>query len=156
VNVFINDLQDKYEIDASLLQHTALTILHEMDCDERCELSVALVDDQEMHRLNLQYRGIDRTTDVLSFALQEAEEPLVVTELGHQAYPLILGDVILSTETTQKQAEEHRHSFEKELDVLLIHGILHLLGYDHQIDEEALIMEELERKITNTLAIDRR
>jgi len=151
MEVFINDLQESREIHDTLLQQTALNILQEMNCDERCELSIALVDDQEMHRLNLQYRGIDRPTDVLSFALQEAEAPLVQSDSEEQSYPLVLGDVILSTETTQRQAEEHGFSFEKELSTLLIHGILHLLGYDHHSDEEARVMEELEQQLARSL-----
>ena len=67
--------------------------------------------------------------------------------------PVVLGDVILSTETTQRQAQEHRHSFEQELYFLLIHGILHLLGYDHHTDEEARIMENLEQSLLQKLTL---
>lgn len=155
MEIFINDLQNKRAIDPAYLEKIALHLLHEMQCDERCEVSIALVDDQEMRQLNLQYRHIDKPTDVLSFALQEADEPPIVSECAEQDVPILLGDVILSTETTQRQAEERGHPFEQELSILLIHGLLHLLGYDHQTDEDAEIMEPLElellKKIVNNL-----
>ncbi len=156
MEALVNDLQHKKQIDIHKLRQIALHILSALECSEQCELSIALVDDQEMQRLNLQHRGIDRSTDVLSFALQDAEEPLPVRHAtGNTAYPFILGDVILSIVTVQRQAAERGHSFEQELYVLLIHGILHLLGYDHQTDEEARVMEELNRKILHALNINR-
>lgn len=154
MDVLISDLQDKIPVDLTALEQTALTILAHLQCDPRCELSVALVDDQEMHRLNREYRGIDRSTDVLSFALQEAQEPASIPPSSDEsAWPVVLGDVILSTETTQRQAQEHGHSFERELSLLFIHGILHLLGYDHHTDEDARIMEELEQTLLSKLTL---
>ncbi|MCP4401604.1 MAG: rRNA maturation RNase YbeY [bacterium] len=153
MEVFINDVQDKQTLDLDLIQQTSLEILAAMNCDERCELSVALVDDREIHRLNLQYRSLDRATDVLSFALQEAEGPQVQAECAGEQLPLVLGDVIISIETTQKQAEEHGHNFERELLILLVHGILHLLGYDHIEDPDAEEMEILERQMLEKLRI---
>ncbi|MBY0273988.1 rRNA maturation RNase YbeY [Candidatus Binatia bacterium] len=89
------------------------------------ELSVALVRDDEMHRLNRDYRGKDRTTDVLAFALREGEAT------GTQQ-PGLLGDVVISVPTAERQARERGHATERELAELLLHGILHLLGYDHE------------------------
>lgn len=154
MDVLISNLQDKIPVDIGALEQMALTILSHLRCDPRCELSVALVDDQEMQRLNRDYRGIDRSTDVLSFALQEAQEPaLIPAPADESAWPVILGDVILSTETTQRQAQEHGHSFERELYFLVIHGILHLLGHDHHTDEEARIMEALEQTLLSKLTL---
>jgi len=156
MEILINDLQNTKQIDINKLKQRTLNILTDLECCEQCELSIALIDDQEMHRLNLQYRGIDRSTDVLSFALQEAEEPLPVQhDAENEAYPFILGDVILSAETTQRQADEQGHAFEQELYVLLIHGILHLLGYDHRTDEESRVMEERKQKLLHNLDINR-
>lgn len=89
------------------------------------ELSVALVHDDEMHRLNRDYRGKDRTTDVLAFALREGEGTSVQE-------PGLLGDVVVSVPTAARQAAERGHALERELAELLAHGILHLLGYDHE------------------------
>ena len=152
MDVSISDLQDKKSLDLNLIRQASLEILAAMNCDERCELSVALVDDQEIHRLNRQYRGFDRPTDVLSFALQEAEEPRFKDECGDEQLPLILGDVIISIETTQRQAGERDHSFEREFLILLVHGILHLLGYDHIEDQDAEQMEALERQLLEKLS----
>ncbi len=74
MDVFISNLQDKIPVDAAVLEQMAFTVLSQLQCDSHCELSIALVDDQEIQRLNREYRGIDRNTDVLSFALQEAQE----------------------------------------------------------------------------------
>jgi probable rRNA maturation factor len=152
MEILIDNLQEKKDIDLSRLRQVALNILHYLRCQEQCELSIALVDDQEMQRLNRAYRGIDRNTDVLSFAQQENVDPQVIQpHAADTSFPLLLGDVILSVETTQKQAEEHGHAFERELDFLLIHGILHLRGYDHQIDADAQVMERLEQELFSKL-----
>ena len=87
-----------------------------------CELSVALVGDEEIRNLNGRYRSRDEPTDVLSFPV---EEPLPT---GHR----LIGDVIISVEKAARQARQRRRSFEDEMEVLLIHGILHNLGYDHE------------------------
>jgi rRNA maturation RNase YbeY len=89
------------------------------------ELSAALVHDDEMQRLNRDYRGKDRTTDVLAFALREGEDTSVQE-------PGLLGDVVVSVPTAARQAEERGHALDRELAELLAHGILHLLGYDHE------------------------
>ncbi len=154
MDVFISNLQDKIPVDAAVLEQMAFTVLSQLQCDSHCELSIALVDDQEIQRLNREYRGIDRNTDVLSFALQEAQEPLLTrTSSDESAWPVVLGDVILSTETAQRQAQEHGHPFERELSFLLIHGILHLLGYDHHTDEDARTMENLEQTLVSKLTL---
>jgi rRNA maturation RNase YbeY len=109
---------------ASLLKRLARAALRQLD-EPGSELSVALVDDAEMQRLNRDYRGKDRTTDVLAFALREGEAT------GTQE-PGLLGDVVISVPTAARQAAERGHSLEHELTALLVHGILHLLGYDHE------------------------
>jgi probable rRNA maturation factor len=152
MDVFISDLQDKHDINTGQLQERALKILTELNCDTFCELSIALVDDQQMHRLNLEYRGIDRSTDVLSFALQEAKDPgLNHHDSEQRDHPIILGDVILSIETAQRQACEHNNSFDRELYFLLIHGILHLLGHNHNSGKETRVMQTLEQTLLKKL-----
>lgn len=98
------------------------------------EVSVTFVDNEEIRKMNLQFRGIDRATDVLSFPLfdfdGEEEEPPVDELVG------MLGDVVISLEQAKKQAEEYGHSFEREAAFLCVHSMLHLLGYDHETGEE--------------------
>ena len=97
-----------------------------------CEVSVSFTDNAGIHELNKKFRGIDRPTDVLSFPLfdysGESEEPPVDELMG------MLGDIVLSLEQAEKQAEEYGHSFEREVAFLTVHSMLHLLGYDH-LDE---------------------
>ena len=88
------------------------------------ELSLSLVGDEEIRRLNRDYRGKDRPTDVLSFSLREGD---------HAAVGGALGDVVISLETAARQAKEYRGTLAAEVDRLLVHGILHLAGYDHEI-----------------------
>ena len=89
------------------------------------ELSIALVDDATIRGLNRDWRGLDRATDVLSFSQMEGESPT----LGSR--PAVLGDVVVSTDAVGRQAKRFGHSREAELERLLVHGILHLLGHDH-------------------------
>lgn len=110
-------------IQARKIRTQAKGILKNLNCPAK-DLSVLLTDDSEIHQLNREYRGVDRPTDVLSFSQQEGEFPSIAPDL--------LGDVVISLETAKKQAVEQGHSLEEELFILLAHGILHLLGYDHE------------------------
>lgn len=103
------------------------------------ELSLVLCDDAFIHPLNRDWRGKDRPTDVLSFAQREGDEADPDDD--------VLGDVIISVQTAARQAAERGHPLGHELRVLLVHGVLHLLGYDHEVDEEAEEMEALERDL---------
>lgn len=114
------------------------------------ELSITLTDDENIHALNKKYRGIDRATDVLSFAFRESEEPEVIG-----ADFEILGDVIISLERAKVQAEEFGHSLLREIIFLEVHGLLHLLGYDHIADDERQEMETEQRFIMTKLGIGR-
>lgn len=108
----------------------------------QAELSIALVGDKEMRPLNAKYRKKNKTTDVLSFP---ADHPAT-------AKRVLLGDVIISVEHARRQAKERNHSLKREMVILLIHGILHLLGYDHERSRrQAKIMADLEVKLFNRL-----
>ena len=103
------------------------------------ELSILITDDEEICSLNRVYRAMDRPTDVLSFSQIEGEGPVTADQL--------LGDVVISWETAQRQASELGHTILVEIERLLVHGILHLLGFDHEKDEEAArAMREEEEK----------
>jgi len=105
------------------------------------ELNLLLTDDARIHELNRSYRGLDRATDVLSFSQIEGSG-FVPAPSGR----LVLGDVIVSVETARRQASELGHGLEYELCLLAVHGALHLLGYDHQTDEDELRMSSLTRQ----------
>ena len=106
--------------------------------------SVVFIDDEKMHSMNLKYRNIDRTTDVLSFALNDEN-----SVRGEN----MLGDIFVSIPKMIEQAKDYGHSKKRELSFLVVHGLLHLLGYDHQTNEEEKIMFDLQEEILNEAGI---
>ena len=118
---------------------------------ENGEVSITLTDNAYIHKLNKQYRGIDRPTDVLSFALNESEEP----EIEGGMTVNVLGDLIISVERAEEQAADFGHSVRREMAFLTVHGMLHLLGYDHMKDEEREEMEAEQRFVMEKLGISR-
>ena len=119
----------------------AVAKLH--DLDDMTEVDITIVDDEEIHQLNRDYRNVDRPTDVLSFALDEddEDEPELLEGQLH-----LLGDIIISAETATRQAEEFGHGLEREIVYLAVHGLLHLLGYDHMVEEDKVIMRSKEEE----------
>lgn len=109
------------------------------------QLSILIVDDAAMQEINRDYLGKDRPTNVISFAMQEGE--------GGGVQPDLLGDVVISAETAARDAAEAQTSFESELYFLLLHGVLHLLGYDHErgTQAEAKRMEAREREVFSAI-----
>ena len=119
----------------------AVAKLHALD--DMTEVDITIVDDEEIHQLNRDYRNVDRPTDVLSFALDEddEDEPELLEGQLH-----LLGDIIISAETATRQAEEFGHGLEREIVYLAVHGLLHLLGYDHMVEEDKVIMRAKEEE----------
>jgi len=115
-------------------------VLRMENAPDAIELSIALVDDVEMAHLNEQYRGVEGPTDVLSFGCDDPC-PAASDE------PIALGDVIIAPEVALRQAAELGTTVEDELDLLLVHGTLHLLGYDHEDDADAAVMQARERVV---------
>ena len=110
---------------------------------EHEEVDITIVTDEEIHVLNRDYRNVDRATDVLSFALDEdGGEPELVG--GPEVH--LLGDIIISAETAMRQAEEFGHGLEREIVYLAVHGLLHLLGYDHMQEEDKVVMRAKEEE----------
>ncbi|MGE5704985.1 MAG: rRNA maturation RNase YbeY [Clostridia bacterium] len=111
------------------------------------EVSVTLVDNERIHELNREFRGVDRPTDVLSFAMNEQGEEeldIYVDEEELDDFPNMLGDIVISIPKAKQQAEEYGHSFERELGFLAVHGFLHLIGYDHmnEADEKEMFARQ--------------
>lgn len=153
MEVIITNEQRSIAVEA-MLEDMLKTVLAKMaevyGLDEAAEVGVTLSDDAGIHALNRDYRGKDRPTDVLSFALNDGEENV----LGNPA-ALLLGDIIISLETAKRQAEEYNHSLEREIAYLTVHGMLHLLGYDHEIEEEKAEMRKEEEHVLGLLGIVR-
>ena len=114
------------------IRNLAQRLLLAEGCKDNTEVSVLLTDDTQIEQLNKEYRHVDGSTDVLSFSQLEGDDNFAQEEDDG-----LLGDVVISVETAKRQAESQGHFLDEEIDVLLVHGILHLLGYDHaEPDEE--------------------
>lgn len=138
-----NNLYQNYDYLNEVINHT----LEVMDAKESI-FTIIFVTKEEIHELNKQYRGVDRVTDVISFALEDAHD-VSLTDVR------VLGDIYICIDRMKEQAIEYNHSETRELSFLTVHGLLHLLGYDHQTKEEEEIMFDLQRKILNDLNINR-
>lgn len=122
------------------------------------EVVITLVNDARIHEINREYRGVDRPTDVISFAMNESgdDEPeIYVDEEALDEFPNALGDIIISIPRTKEQAEEYGHSFERELGFLTVHGFLHLVGYDHGSPEEEKEMFGRQEEILAKIGLTR-
>ncbi|MGD8189035.1 rRNA maturation RNase YbeY [Brevibacillus ginsengisoli] len=122
------------------------------------EVVVTLVDNARIHEINREYRGVDRPTDVISFAMNESTEgepDIFIDEEDLDDFPNALGDIIISIPRTKEQAEEYGHSFERELGFLTVHGFLHLLGYDHGSPEEEKEMFGRQEEILAKIGLTR-
>ena len=152
MNTTINFEPEPLTLEKNLLEEIlrAADVVGKIYGVENCELSITLTDDEHIHALNKKYRGVDRATDVLSFAFRESDEPEIIG-----ADFEILGEIIISLERAKIQAEEFGHSFKREIIFLEVHGLLHLLGYDHMEEAERLEMEEEQRFIMQKLEIRR-
>lgn len=128
------------------------------ECDFDCEVSVTLVDNNEIHALNREHRNIDRPTDVLSFPMLEFDEDGIAEECDFDmdGELILLGDIVISMERANEQAQEYGHSLIREVGFLTAHSMLHLLGYDHVDDEDGeKIMCEKQDIVLNKLGITR-
>ena len=129
-----------------LIKKAVNTVLKAEKFERAAEVSVTVVDDASIHVMNRESRGVDRATDVLSF-------PVFDEDFG--VGPAVLGDIVISHETAVRQANEYGHSVEREIAFLTVHSMLHLLGYDHETDEEREEMEAKQREILDKLGIKR-
>ncbi|MBM7697981.1 rRNA maturation RNase YbeY [Kurthia huakuii] len=137
------------ELVEGLLQHAAKI----EQVEDGTELSVTFVTNEAIHEINKEYRHKDAPTDVISFALEELGEG--ETAIIAEGMPRILGDVIISIDRTREQAEEFGHSFERELGFLAVHGLLHVLGYDHMVPEDEKIMFGKQDEILESYGLSR-
>lgn len=149
--VLVNNLQEKITVGDTLVKLVEAVIMESLQSEgysTEAEVGLIFVDDNYMRSLNAEYRGIDKVTDVLSFALNEGEAMPEEEEAED-----LLGDIVISLPTARRQAEEYGHSFEREVAYLTAHGSLHLLGYDHQTEEDKQVMREKEEAILDRLNI---
>ena len=144
------DLPKEQRWSLAFLRQVVRTALEVGNCQDPAEVSLTLTHDREIQRLNRDYRGQDKPTDVLSFALEEGP---AFPRLPGQ--PRLLGDVVVSLDTTCRQAQEGGNDLKSELAWVVVHGTLHLLGFDHQTSEQLEQMRALERDILGRLQVGR-
>lgn len=121
--------------------------------DNETEVSVTFVNNDRIQEINKEYRDKDKPTDVISFAMEELGEGEVA--LTGMDIPRVLGDIIISVEKTREQAEEYGHTFQRELGFLALHGFLHLLGYDHETEEDEKIMFSRQKVLLDEFGLQR-
>lgn len=155
----IDDAAYLSEEQAQLLQNVIVKAIDKLRLGNNIEVDISIVSNEEIQALNRTYRNIDRPTDVLSFALEEVSSEFDVdfegltyeeekdAEDDAQEMERHLGDIILSYPRAVEQATEYGHSLERELGFLVVHGFLHLIGYDHQTDEESKVMFALQEEV---------
>ena len=139
VSVSRDGVEDDEPPSSDSIQTIVETTLKTARFQGPCEISILLTNDGKIRELNSQYRDIDKATDVLSFAFEEDDS----VQLPPDA-PRVLGDVVLSLEKIRVQAEEHSKTYPQEFSWALCHGVLHLIGFDHQTDEQESKMRKLE------------
>ncbi|AFS00190.1 rRNA maturation RNase YbeY [Lentilactobacillus buchneri] len=126
---------------------------------DNTEMSVTLVNNDEIHQINKKYRGVDRATDVISFAIEDDDDdddfPIVMDEELKESIPENIGDIFVSVDKVAEQADYLGHSFERELGFLCVHGFLHLNGYDHMKKADADVMFPLQKEILNAYGLKR-
>lgn len=138
-------------------------VTEKVSCPYEVETSVTLVDKEEIHRLNKEFRDVDRPTDVLSFPMMEYAEPgdfeseefQQSLTVSPETDELMLGDIVICSQIVCEQAKEYGHSELRELSFLVVHSLLHLYGYDHIEEEERIVMETMQKEIMQELQINR-
>lgn len=128
-----------------------------LDLKDNTEMSVTFVNNDEIKEINSKYRGVDRATDVISFAIEDGEDdfPLIMDDEMAAEIPENIGDIFVSIDKVAEQAEFLDHSYERELGFLVVHGFLHLNGYDHMKQEDEDVMFPLQRKIMDDYGLKR-
>lgn len=137
MQIYLNNNQSKFKISIREWKKFIKEILEKLNQDKNTEISITFTNNEEVHHLNKEYRNIDRPTDVLSFPFDNSFNLPVK----------MLGDIIISLEKAESQSEEYGHSFKREISFLIVHGILHLLGYDHHTPEEEKEMFGLQKEL---------
>ena len=153
-----------FDFDSRQLAETVINAaLDHEDFPYEAEVNLTLVDNEQIHRINKEYRQIDRPTDVLSFPLLSYETAGDFSGLEEEAYEnfnpdtgeILLGDIVISVEKVMEQAMSYGHSQKREYAFLILHSMLHLFGYDHETEQEREEMEARQRSILDDLGITR-
>ena len=153
MEIILSSMPENLEIDVEIVDtvRRAAYKVGELYGLDNAEVSITFTDNKHIHEINREYRKVDRPTDVISFALNEGDEP----EIEGGAPINVLGDIIISVEKAVEQAKDYGHSVEREVAFLTVHGMLHLLGYDHMEEEDRKEMRQEEDFVMEKLGISR-
>ncbi|HZK57412.1 MAG TPA: rRNA maturation RNase YbeY [Clostridia bacterium] len=154
MELLVNNRQHKHEVGGQLIQlleRAALLCLIYENRDLNYEISLSLVDDEQIRELNKIYRGKDCPTDVLSFPLIDENQVINVPDMEEKP----LGDIVISVERAVLQAKEYNHPFEREMTFLFVHSMFHLMGYNHNTEETTKDMRVGEETILSSLNLIR-
>ncbi len=158
-DIFFENTQDKHTVDDTLqelVQTVVDAALAYEEFNKKTEVSVLFVDNEQIKEINNDFRQIDSPTDVLSFPMLNFEGGKVIESVGDTYLgTVVLGDIVISLERAEAQAEEYGHSFEREVGFLVCHSVLHLLGYDHEEEDERAVMREKEEAILDKIGLTR-
>ncbi|MCG3085814.1 rRNA maturation RNase YbeY [Anoxybacillus sp. LAT_35] len=150
---FIDETNEMTEEQINLIEQLLQHAAKEEHVPDDAEVSVTFVDNEKIREINRDYRGKDQPTDVISFALEEmGEEEIEIVGID---VPPVLGDIIISVPKAREQAEQYGHSFMRELGFLAVHGFLHLLGYDHETEEEEKVMFAKQEQLLQQFGLTR-
>ena len=141
----------KEEVNYKLIENVISEALKYEGVRDNTEISVTIVDNEEIRKINNKFRNIDRATDVLSFPLIDFDNE----DLPNDGSKIYLGDIIISIERAKEQANEYGHSLDREVGFLTAHSMLHLLGYDHMVPEEEKVMFAKQEEILSNLGLKR-
>lgn len=150
MDVLFENNTDK-DVNTDLIKKVIAESLRYENVNNNAEISVTIVDNEEIREINNKFRNIDRATDVLSFPLIDYE----IEKLPDDGSKIYLGDIIISIERAEEQALEYGHSLDREIGFLTAHSMLHLLGYDHMVPEEEKVMFAKQEEILNNLGLKR-
>ncbi|WP_148867057.1 rRNA maturation RNase YbeY [Thermosediminibacter litoriperuensis] len=154
--VVISNLQDRIAVDEKLEEVVRKIVEFALDFEgavAEVEVGVVFVDNAYIRELNRSYRGKDLPTDVLSFPMRETSTDELFD--GNEEVERLLGDIVISLEKAREQADAFGHSFEREVGYLVVHGVLHLLGYDHEEERDKKIMREKEEEVLRAFRLTR-
>lgn len=155
LNLYFNDETETIvKSNEKLLSDLLIYAAEAEGVSREAEISITFMNDVEIQEINEQYRGINKPTDVISFALEELTEDEIVI-VAEEGMPKVLGDILISVETARRQAQEYGHDFDREIGFLALHGLLHLLGYDHQTSEEETEMFGRQKEILESFGLRR-
>ena len=153
--IVYKDVQENEKYEKTVKKVLEQCFKEEDMLDSKLYITITFTTPQNIKEINKKYRNIDKATDVLSFPMFEKDE--LETKIKNKDYVCedVLGDIIISIEKVQEQAEEYGHSFERELSYMIVHGFYHLMGYDHIKEEDKKVMRPKEEKVLNDLKIKR-